>query len=773
MIDPTQDDRQWPHIFGIRHLSPAGSWHLRQLIERVEPTAILIEAPADGTPLLNLTLDEKLRLPIALLAFTQARPIRSIIFPLADYSPEWIALKYGLEQGVTIRFIDLPTTALLSPATKPAELLTDSNLFVDIARRAGAADADSWWERTFEHLHAADAYRSAIDSFAQEMRELIERDSYFDQFHLMREAFMRRAIVETIAAGHAPARTIVVCGALHVPALTPALAPLSDAELRALPNEPVNLTLMPYSYPRLSRQAGFGAGNIAPRYFQILSEELQAGRPTRLPARYFAELAESLRRAGTIRASGDLIEAVRLANGLAALAEANAPTLCDLEQAAITCLGYGDRRLLTQAFNEINIGSQVGSLPSGIAGTPLQVDFQQQIAALKLKDYLQDKEQIVKGSTGKPWLDRRIDRSARRSETAERDRKRSIFFHRLEILALDFAREITTEKDRELSTYKEVWAARWRPEAEIRLADCSLLGDSIAEVAALVLQQQVELIDDIGRAAELARRAADCDLPAGLAAVLARVQALASDAGGFISLTEASRQFAALVRYRDVTELDITPLVPLLEQICLRAVLVVRAAARCDNATANAIGEALERLLAVALVDWNAAGITISLPVARLIDSLSEIAADHSYNPYISGLVSALLLERGLIELAEIEIRVEQRLLPGAVPADSALFFEGLVSRNRLALLMRKNLWRAIAEYIDSLDDDQFLRILAGMRRTFATFSPGEVRQVVAMLAEFWQTGASELMASMEVRLDEAEIEKLAEDLAGLEDFDL
>ena len=35
--------RNSPHIFGVRHLSPAAAWHLRQLLDRVRPKLVLIE----------------------------------------------------------------------------------------------------------------------------------------------------------------------------------------------------------------------------------------------------------------------------------------------------------------------------------------------------------------------------------------------------------------------------------------------------------------------------------------------------------------------------------------------------------------------------------------------------------------------------------------------------------------------------------------------------------------------------------------------------------
>ena len=53
---------------------------------------------------------------------------------------------------------------------------------------------------------------------------------------------------------------------------------MTDKELKALPAVKCSLTLMPYSYYRLSSQSGYGAGNHAPAYYQRLFDE-RTGRP--------------------------------------------------------------------------------------------------------------------------------------------------------------------------------------------------------------------------------------------------------------------------------------------------------------------------------------------------------------------------------------------------------------------------------------------------------------------------------------------------------------
>ena len=89
----------WPHIFGVRHLSPAASWHLRQLLERLKPKLVLIEGPDDADGLIPHIVSPASTLPIAILAYTAEAPMRTFCYPLASYSPEYQALLWCQEHG--------------------------------------------------------------------------------------------------------------------------------------------------------------------------------------------------------------------------------------------------------------------------------------------------------------------------------------------------------------------------------------------------------------------------------------------------------------------------------------------------------------------------------------------------------------------------------------------------------------------------------------------------------------------------------------------------
>ncbi|KOT59461.1 hypothetical protein ADK44_18175, partial [Streptomyces rimosus subsp. rimosus] len=52
--------------------------------------------------------------PVALLAHVPADPGRAAFWPLAEFSPEWVAIRWALAHDVPVRFIDLPAAHSLA-----------------------------------------------------------------------------------------------------------------------------------------------------------------------------------------------------------------------------------------------------------------------------------------------------------------------------------------------------------------------------------------------------------------------------------------------------------------------------------------------------------------------------------------------------------------------------------------------------------------------------------------------------------------------------------
>jgi hypothetical protein len=775
-------------VFGVRHFSPAAALHLRRLLDEMKPDVVLIEGPSDATDQLKHLAHKKTRPPVALLAFTKTRPVRSILYPMAAYSPEWVALRWALENKKEVRFIDLPAAVFLElhqvlpkegqeheddeeenegaaekaekeqdakapPAAPEPKDHTEAYLddpYEEIARIAGDPDHETWWERQFEHTHEGAAYREAIFEFGKSLREIRQDPPAHEAETLLREAFMRREIRSALEGKR---KGLVICGAFHAPVLTEELPAMTNEELKKLPRADCVLTLMPYSYPRLSAQSGYGAGNRAPAYFEAFYEQAVTGHPERIGARYLSDIAHRLRLEGIVRSSAEVIEAVRLAEGLASMNGSPAPVLRDYRDSAVTLLGQGDGNVIQKVVREVEIGTSVGTLPPGVSRTALQDDFHQLIKTLRLEKYLEDKPQKLE-------LDLREDRRAKTREAAFLDRVRSTFLHRLAVLEVGFGDMGARDQK---GTSKEAWSLRWTPECEIRLAERSLQADSLESGAAFLLAEQLKEATDVGAATGVLLRAADCELADALSIALRRVQDLAVEEAGFPSAAKGIQDLADVIRYGNVREVDPAPLKPVLAQLYLRATLLTFGATVCDDDAAKQVRAGMDRIQDVAFLGEE--GIDPEL----WMKSVAEVAQSDSRNPFLSGYAAALLIERGRLDDVSLDREVARRLSPGTDASVGVGWFEGLVQRNRAALFMRKALWACLSRYVDELDDDAFRRALLYLRRSFSSFSQGEIRRVVGLMAEVWKGGGKELAAEVEKKLDADEIKKVTDDLGGLD----
>lgn len=788
-------------IFGVRHLSPMGAIQLRKFIDEVNPTAIVIEGPSDASELIPHFAHKKSKPPLAILSFTKDRPVRSILYPLAAYSPEWIALTEGLKRKALVRFMDLPTAAFLAANTpvdegdegNEIEPRTDSQAYLDdpytaIAELSGDPEHDTWWERTFEHNNNPDAYRESIHVFGLELRNIRRNSKRREDETILREKYMRRVLREVIAEGHSPEKIVVVCGAYHGSVLTAEEPALTDAELKKLEQVSCIHTLMPYSYARLSAQSGYGAGNNAPAYYQLLFEAAQTDNPATLGYRFLSAIAGRLRARGHIRSSAAVIEAARLAQGLAAIhCSATAPTLQDLMDGAITCLGHGERELIEEVAGEVAIGAEIGSVPSGVARTSLQEDFYRWMTDLRLDEFLKDKKQTIKGRAkdgNESALDLREDRRAASPASALRDRSVSIFLHRLNALGIAFAKlehsgsDVDFEDDsktkggwaRRQNTYKERWSARWTPDCEISLVENALRGDSIELAATLVLKEKLQLTEDLGQAAEVALQAMLCELQEVMDEAVNRVRALAVSDGAFASIANAVRKLSDLNSYGSVRKLKLESLVPLVAQLFLRATLLLPDSVRCDDATSRVLGDAMSDLQWVALTGELAHE---SSMIDRWWHALDLVTDDSMAHGFCAGVAHALLLEQGKVSDDRLDQRVSLRISVGSNPNDVGHYFEGLSSRNRMALLHRRSLWRSLNEFVTALDHDDFARTVVGLRRAFGAFELAENRRVAEILGEIWGGGTAQLTAAVESKVTKEELAEVASELEGLEDLDL
>ena len=143
----------------------------------------------------------------------------------------------------------------------------------------------------------------------------------WDRHQPLREAWMRRSIRETLRQQES---VVVICGAWHVPALgedtLKAEKKADDAKLKSLPKVKTVATWVPWTFDRLTLASGYGAGVLAPGWY----EHLWQCRTDTLE-RWMTRVARLLRAEDIDCSSAHAIEATRLASALSSLRGARWP----------------------------------------------------------------------------------------------------------------------------------------------------------------------------------------------------------------------------------------------------------------------------------------------------------------------------------------------------------------------------------------------------------------------------------------------------------------
>ncbi len=773
-------------LFGIRHLSAAGAWHIKRFLESVKPDCVLIEMPSDTTALINDIAKSGVKPPIAVLCYTTEIPAYSIVYPLALYSPEYQALLWANKKKKICRFIDLPSyvkaplyrfqerervkhnnlknEALESETEELPEEIEkrieyykySNNLYEKIAKIGGETDYDTYWERHFEHNLTTDVYMNGVATHSKEMRLLTEdeereADSLSSSINTLREAYMKRQIKEAIKEGFAPEKIVVITGAYHVKGLMEN-EPMSDGEIKGLPKAETKMTLMPYSYYKLSTHSGYGAGNHAPYYYEMMFNAMERDNLSTLPSKYLSELNQLLRKKNGYASTATVIEAVRLANSLQYLHGGILPTLSDLHDAAVATMGNGVITETATAFASLDVGTRIGSLPDGVSQTPIQDDMNYQLKRLKLTKYKTTVAETL-------VLDLRENRRVQSDEAAFLDLDRSIFLNRLTLLNINFGKPAGK---REGASWAENWILCWTPEVEIELVESVLYGDSIEAASAYALKERLEKSNDVIEVASLVRKACECKLPDSIHDAVKKLQSLASDSESFSDSAKAAREISFLVQYGTIRKFDTKLVIPILKELFLKASLLLLSASSCNESAAKEMASDIANMHHISQENYDIVNDEIWLK------ELTTLAKSDEKNPLLCGFAFSILLERNQVTENDLSTEVSRHLSKGNTPEAGALWFEGLSKRNRYVLLSRAALWRELDGYLNILDDEEFSHALVSLRRAFSSFEPSEKSGICEILAELWGVDSNSAAEFLQEELTKEE-ESVLDDL---NDFD-
>ncbi|GAB0106111.1 DUF5682 family protein [Nocardia sp. JMUB6875] len=681
-------------VFGIRHHGPGSARSLGLALERFRPDAILIEGPSDADPLIGYLAAEGMSPPVALLAYQPDSPAKAAFWPFATFSPEWIALRYATENGVSVGFCDLPAAVALAVEDEPGDRTDPLGM---LASAAGYDDAERWWDAIIESSSDADIFGAVNEA----MGALREDAEHLDDHTLRREAHMRQIMRKALKDG--ARRLAVVCGAWHAPALEGKLGPaVADTKLlKGMPKVKATLTWVPWTHSRLASSSGYGAGITSPGWYHHLFTETE--QPI---ARWLTKVAGTLRAHDLPVSSAHIIESVRLAETLATLRGRPLAGLSEVTEATRSVLCDGDETLLRLVSTELVVGEALGTVPEGTPTVPLEADLRAQIKTLRLKQQA---------------LERTLDLDLRTDGGLARSR----LLHRLRLLGIEWGR-LTDSQVRSTGTFRETWTLRWRPELAISIVEASRWGTTLRSAAeAKVLDLASDSEATVGKVANVLEEALLADLGGATDGLIARLESVAALDHDVTHLMAALPGLLRIARYGDVRGTDSAALTRVADSLLVRSCAGLPGAVTgLDTDSANALREKIDAVhLALSARDdeW-ATGTWLS--------TLETLADRDDVNGGIVGRAVRLLCDAERISAEESGRRLSAALSVGRTAPDKASWIDGFLGGRGLLLVHDRNLLSLIDDWLCGLEEAQFVSTLPLLRRTFGAFESGE-RQAI------------------------------------------
>ena len=784
------------HLVPIRHHSPACALALSALLEEVRPDTVLIEGPVEYAALLPALQDPTTIPPVALLSLGKRT---ASYYPLAEFSPEWVALRWAGEHGAEAVFIDRSvclrdndphddTSGTVARTLQAERHVARSRSLDALARRLGCRDHDEVWEHLFEDRATVDIRRwrgffadtlawSGLARLDTE-RQVLDADGTH-----AREAVMAAALRDrlpdssgVIKAASRAVKTpiVVITGGFHTMALLDCLDKTERAawlpEPQPQPGGPA--WLVRYDFARLDALRGYGAGMPSPGLWQrawrtrtgssLLSNRssdsmtarrqavLSAPEPEKA-ARDFAatvvlDVATALRELGEPLGTAQVLATVEQALGLAALRGRAWPGRCDLIDALTSCLVKDESGIsgnLGAAVASVLAASDVGQVPEGTATPPLVSQVRDQLRAARF---------IIDDAT-----EHRVSLDTSRRA---RHRERRELLARLRFVGSGFAHQISGADlvaGTGMGQFLEEWVYSWNP---------------MVEGALVRAAQEAPDLDVLVRTrlAERLTGELDADALATLVSELA-VMGLDEEAGQVCDrledrlgrLNDLGELAAALHRLAVLTEstsrLRLKRAVPRIRAIVRRGTAMIARLvpdlAGLEDPEADAAVDALisVRDLLVRLTadefrgDDDGAVRGPDADVGAVMREVEALRLSRDAAAVLVGCATGVAASAGTLAEQEAASAVVAHLAVGADPGRAADFIAGLVRTSPDVLLYSPDTVEAVTAALSTLDDQAFIAVLPDLRRAFTTLRPTETHRLAVMVAELLGTSAADLDA--------------------------
>lgn len=753
--------------FPVRHHSPACAFHLKRAIDAYAPDCILIEGPQNAQDMVPVLTHEDTKAPIALYYFfkdqkgllSEEKEDYKCYYPFLDYSPELVALRAAKERNIPALFIDLPYGEILL-GTKEHKgiraegekqtynddyLLSRSRYIELLCEKSGLRSFDELWEKYFE---IGGLYQKTEDFVNQMLfycgltrshtpREEMEADGC-----LLRERFMAKQIAE--ASGQYQ-RILVVTGGFHTSGLTELLEQQKERlaytgdqiKLHGLTAEEQGVYPLAYSMEAADALNGYASGMQSPGFYERVWTELsEKGMPNGIyGGAVLHQLVSAGRRARKKKemlSSYDVICALSMAKGLAALRGKQEPGLYELRDAALSSFVKGEcspsTDLPLRILKELNTGDQVGALCADALRPPLLADFEEQCRKFGFK----------------------IQVSARQEVTLELFTKKkhlsmSRFLYRMDFLGTGFAKrkkgsDLMGRRDK--SRIREVWSYQFSSHVLAALVDVSMSGGTVEEASRSRLNRQFLGSSTSREAALLMTQSFLMGFLEEQAGMEEHVKEVLAEDGDFFSLAEGFSHLKMLYELKELYQVEDSSKLQELLAICFQK--IVQLLPSMAQVKEEQMQKCMESCLSLYQMTGKK-GFEHFHPV--LMNSFKRLLERDHVQPGLEGAVLGLLYGYD----SRYDDRIQETAagyLQGTddMQMNSAAFLRGLFFTARDFVFVRESFLTMIDGLLAKLSAEAFMKLLPELRQAFGYFTPLETDRLAGKAAALHGVKKQELL---------------------------
>ncbi|MEG8104429.1 MULTISPECIES: DUF5682 family protein [Actinomyces] len=781
------------HLVPVRHHSPACALALSALLEEVHPATVLIEGPVEYAALLPSLQDPRTVPPVALLSLGERT---ASYYPLAEFSPEWVALRWAGQHGAEAAFID--RSACLRDDDDPRDdargavartlqaerYLARSRSLDALARRLGCRDHDEVWEHLFEDRATADI-RSWRGFFSDTLawsglarldveREVLDADGTHAREAVM-SAALRRHLPAAAPTGAgekgtaAPAApVVVVTGGFHIMALLDCLDATEHAawlpEPQPQPGGPA--WLIRYDFARLDALRGYGAGMPSPGLWQRAWRARTGASPlegsgtgprraTRRTARSVPEpagaarafattvvidVATALRELGEPLGTAQVLATVEQAMRLAALRGRAWPGRCDILDALTSCLVKDETGLsgnLGAAVASVLAASNVGEVPDGIATPPL---------VRQVRDRLRAARFIIDDA-----VEHRVSLDTSRRP---RHRERRELLARLRFVGSGFAHQISGADlvaGTGMGQFLEEWVYSWTPMVEAALVRAAQEAPDLDVLVRTRLAERLTGELSAATLATLVSELAVMGLDAEAGDVCDRLENSLGQLSDLGELVEALHRLAGLIESTSRLRLDHAA--ARIRSILHRGdAMIARRLSDLVGLEGQEALQAVDALISVrdliirsAADDERMGEAAQGAGFGAVLRQIEVLRRSRDAAAVLVGCATGIAASVRALSQEEAVCAVVTHLAMGADPARAADFIVGLVRSAPDVLLHSPDAVEAVTGALTGLDDRAFVAALPDLRRAFTALRPVETHRLAEMVAQLIGAAASDL----------------------------